>query len=581
MSVIFDNPAGAFALLGVPVVLGIHMLQARSRKTHASTLFLLDRLAPESRGGLRLERLRRSLPLALRLLAVLVLTWLLTMPRFVRPDSTLRVAVVLDSSLSMDASRERLLAELPGRLSRLAAFSAGTEYLVTESDTRRPVVYHGLDAAELRLALSRWRPALGTHDPAPALAQASLSVREAGVVVYVTDTPESRPGGAATLAYGRALDNCGFAGSTVEVTDAGVEWRALVRNYGKSPRTLSWSVRAGGTDSPASPLSLKAGETAPIGGVMPAGVDRLVVNLSPDTFAADDALPIMRPSPRRIRVCNALDGEDAKVVARVLAGIPAVEVVPAGSPCDLRYARLDAPDVAPGTPAVLFAAPGKAPRELSGAVLAESHPYTADAGWQGLVAPRGAGAVSPSSDAPLVWRGATPVVALRASVPGKPTLVVDFAPQDTNAAKLPAFVVLLRRHLESLREKLPVAYAVNTDTHRLLPVAHDAKSGPLSVRVGDGEPEALGALDAAVFRAPDRPAFFTVLQAGKPLVTGAAQFGDVREADFSACGESDTLTAREKALAHAASVPDPWRPLWLVALAALLLGAWYAQRERR
>ncbi len=581
MSVIFDNPAGAFALLGVPVVLGIHMLQARSRKTHASTLFLLDRLAPESRGGLRLERLRRSLPLALRLLAVLVLTWLLTMPRFVRPDSSLRVAVVLDSSLSMDAVRERVLAELPARLSRLAAFSAGTEYQVTESDTRRPVVYHGFDAAELRLALSRWRPSTGAHDPAPALAQASLSVRESGVVVYVTDTPESRPGGAATLAYGRALDNCGFAGSSVETTDAGVEWRALVRNYGKSPRTLEWRVRAGETDSPPRPISLRPGETAAIGGVIPAGVERVIVNLSPDAFTVDDALPIVRPSPRRIRVCNALDGEDAKLVARVLAGIPAVETVPAGEPCDLRYARLGAPDVAPGTPAVLFASGQSVTKELSGPVLAEGHPYTADTGWQGLLAPRCSGAIAASTDAPLVWRGATPLVALRATVPGKPTLVVDFAPQDTNAAKLPAFVVLLRRHLESLREKLPVAYAVNTDTHRLLPIAHDPKSGPLSVRVGDGESAPLGALDAAVFRAPDRPAFFTVLQGGKPLVTGAAQFGDVRESDFTGCGESDTLAAREKALAHAASVPDPWRPLWLVALAALLLGAWYAQRERR
>lgn len=580
MSVIFDNPAGAFALLGVPVVLGIHMLQARSRRTAVSTLFLLDRLAPESRGGLRWERLRRSLPLALRLLSVFLLSWILVQPRFVRPDSSQRVAVVLDSSLSMDASLGRIVAALPGRLARLTDFAARTEFLVTESDTRRPVVYHGDDLAGLRAAMARWRPASGEHDVAPSLVQASLSVRDAGVVVFVTDRPDENRAGAATLAYGRFLENCGFAGSGVERTDAGFEWRALVRNYGRSPRTLEWTVRAGDAVSPPTPLTLRAGETVSIGGRMPDSADRLLVRLGADEFGADDTLPLVRPEPGRIRVCNALDGEAAKIVARVLAGIPAVDTVPPGVRADLRYVRQAGVAVAPDTPAVIFPEALAKTKALSGAVLAESHPFTADVGWQGLHVDRVAGMCA-GTDTPLVWRGDVPVVALRTSVPGRPSLVVDFSPENTNAAKLPAFVVLLRRHLEALRAKLPVAYALNTDTHRLLPLVAEPKAGPLSLRVDDGSPVALGAAEAAVFRAPDRPAFFTVFQAGKALVTGAAQFGDVREADFSGCGEADTLVAREKALAHAASVPDPLRTLWLVLLAVLLLGTWYAQRERR
>ena len=59
--IFFANPAGLWALLALPVIVAIHCLQERARHRRVSTLFLLERVAPESVSGATFERLRNSL----------------------------------------------------------------------------------------------------------------------------------------------------------------------------------------------------------------------------------------------------------------------------------------------------------------------------------------------------------------------------------------------------------------------------------------------------------------------------------------------------------------------------------------
>lgn len=579
MAVIFDNPAGGFALLGVPALIAIHLLQSRSRRTPVSTLFLLDRLAPESRGGLRLQKLRRSLPLLLRCLAVIALAWVLSAPRFVRPESSQRIAVVLDASLSMDAALPRLRAALPARLARLTRYATRTEWLVTESDLLRPVVYHGDDLAALAGSLQSWRPMQGDHDVTPALVHAAATVRDAGVVVFVTDRPAAGRVGSAALAYGAPVENRGFVGASVEPGDRGPGWSALVRNHGRERAALSWTLTADGAPVSQRPLTLAPGETATLSGDFPPGVSRLLLTLPADGFTVDDTLPLVRPEPQRIRVANLLDGVDGKVVDRLLAGVPGVVRASDPSAADLRYARGPAGPVADPVPTVYLAAAEAKAVATKGVVLSEDHAFTADASWQGLVAPYAAGSIAADTDRTLVWRGSSPLVALRPGAVKGDSLLVDFSTASTNAGKIPAFVVLLRRHLESVRAKLAVPYAINTDTHRLLPSLSVPAGAVVTLRTDDAPPVPVSSRDAAVLRSPARPGFFEVAVGGVTRVTGAAQFGDAREADFSACAEADTLDGRERTLAHASSVPDPWRAYWLASLAALLLAAWWLQRD--
>ena len=165
----FANPAGFWALLGVPVILAIHFLQQRSRMAVISTLFLLETLAPESRGGRTWSRLRASRVLLLQLLAVLLATWVLTGPRWLRGESAQTVVVVLDSAVSMGAFRAEAVAAAGKKLAASESRAAHTEWVVMTSDPRQPPLYSGPDRTAAEAALSGWRPRLGTHDYAPAI----------------------------------------------------------------------------------------------------------------------------------------------------------------------------------------------------------------------------------------------------------------------------------------------------------------------------------------------------------------------------------------------------------------------------
>ena len=108
MDVSLANPAALWALLGLPAVLILHFLQSKNRTARVSTLFLLDYLQEDTRKGAILTRLRTGWQLWLQLLAVLLLTLLLVQPRVLKEESVQTVAVVVDSSSSMQAFEAEL-----------------------------------------------------------------------------------------------------------------------------------------------------------------------------------------------------------------------------------------------------------------------------------------------------------------------------------------------------------------------------------------------------------------------------------------------------------------------------------------
>jgi hypothetical protein len=187
VDLILSNPAGFWALAGIPVILAIHLFQRESRTVLISTLFLLKDISPESVEGRRLDRLRHSLLLWLQLLAVLILTWILVGPRWLREDSVQKVAVVVDSSSSMEAFRDRWKEVLERELGRLGRTAATTEWTLLESDPGAGTLYSGNELERLVAALDDWRPRLGAHDVSGALRTGQELVRNEGVLLFVTD----------------------------------------------------------------------------------------------------------------------------------------------------------------------------------------------------------------------------------------------------------------------------------------------------------------------------------------------------------------------------------------------------------
>src|SRR5471030_1948255 len=153
MMPIFANPAGLWALLGVPAILAIHFLQQRARMARTSTWFLIEKLAPDSARGRTWDRLRSSRTLWLQLLAVLVAAWLLAEPRWVRAESAQTVVLVLDASASMDAFRSEGIAAAEREMTLADGLATHTTWVVMTSDPRVPALYRGLEREAASAAL--------------------------------------------------------------------------------------------------------------------------------------------------------------------------------------------------------------------------------------------------------------------------------------------------------------------------------------------------------------------------------------------------------------------------------------------
>ena len=547
MDVSLANPLGLLALLGIPVILAIHLLQRESRRVVTTTLFLVERLSPVSAQGRRVESLRNSLPLWLQIAAVLVLALLFAQPRWLRPDSFQSIAMVLDSSVSMEAFRPALRAALERRLAELAGAAKRTEFTLTESDATRPTLYAGSDLTALLAALDRWQPRLGEHDPAAALAVARSLRPKNGVVVFATDHRATVPAGVDLLAVGSPLANVGFTGLRVDPDG----WSTLVVNPTATPQTREWWVEtAQGRSAPAR-LELAPGETRTLRGRFPA--DRLEVVLSADAFPLDDRLPIIRPRPKTLRI--AVPAE-SPFFQRLAASVPASEPVPDDPDVRLHIDDPLAPAPLPA-PAILFVRdPSPAEKFVSGEVIAEDHPLTRDLSWSGLQVRDTFTTSARAGDEVLVWAGPRPLIFLRRTEAG-PILALNFDVTQSNAARLPAVIVLLHRFLDSVREQKIAPEAGNVELAQPLVIAGEAE------------------------RAPERPGFFTVRRGEITLLEGAAHFADPREADFRAAATVDTLVGRAPELLRENVRGDFLTPWLLLALLALVLANWAASAPPR
>ncbi len=537
-TLLFTNPAGFWALLGIPAILLIHFLQRKSRRVTTSTLFLLDQLAPESAQGRRFERLRNSLHLWLQLLAVLLFTWLLAGPRWLRPNSVQSVVLVLDSSASMSAFEDEARKLLSEKSAALAQAAARTEWTVLESASARKTLYSGADRTAMLAALDLWHPDGTGHDPEPALRAALGLLRGKGAGVFVTDHAVAVPPGIAVLAVGSPIENVGFTGLRADRDG----WRVLIRNDGSQPVRRTWKID--GRDQGA--VDLVSGGMTELRGVFPPGVDRLVLSLDADRFALDDSLPMVRPQPKQIGIFRE-PGTAFDAFFQKFTGTIADR---SSEGRDLALVRYDPflPSVPDGNAIVVVEQPGKPGKLLTGGIVAENHPLVAGLNWQSLLVNETLGIPPRDSDDWLVSQGSRPLVLLRHNGTGR-TLLVNFDLRYSNAAQLPSFILMLNRFVESVRAELPGIEVLNAETGQDL--------------AGD-------------VRAPATPGFFEL-----PGVRGAASFADAREADFSGASSADGLGAVTAALRLQNSEQDFFTPLWTLVLLGVCAASWAAVRERR
>ena len=583
---LFSNPAGFWALLGVPAILAIHFLQQRAKVARTSTWFLIEKLAPDSARGRTWERLRTSRTLWLQLAAVLVGTWLLVAPRWVRAESAQTVALVLDAAAAMEAFRTEAIAAAEREMADAAGLAARTTWVVMTTNPRQPPLYRGMERTAASAALARWTPELGEHDRGPALRIAHGMAGGAGRTLLVTDTRAKVPAGQRAAGVGRVLENVGFAGAGVTREAGGYTWRALVKNHAGTPQRRTWHIESAGVKSAEQTLEIAAGALSEISARWPADAEEATVVLAGDAFASDDRLPLVRPAPKPLVV--RVDGDDAAAdfFRRLAREVDGVTLVSSGAPATLRLARLSADEVRAETHGGVFWPPAdqrsQAPL-MTEPVTAERDPLVAGLNWQGWFGTGAYGFAPAPGDSPLLWQGRWQIAFLRPVATGGRKLLLAFDWATSNAPRLPATVLLVRRFLEAERDAQHAPYAENFDCGAPVALAGVPLSGEFTVEFrpaagGAAERRAVALAERGEWRAPARGGFFAMRRGDEVLVRGAAQFADARQGDFRAAETFRVeLPGEQKSAMERNTRPDPWATWWLLALAGLVLGSWWTR----
>lgn len=604
MKLLLANPVGLWALLAIPAILLIHFLQERSRRVRVSTLFLLERVKPESVGGARFERLRNSVPLWMQLLAAALIAWMLAEPRWIREDSRQTVVVVLDSSVSMSAFKKETQALLEKKLRTWSHSAAHTEWHLLESDARKPTLYAGEDLPLLIQSFEKWEPLMGTHRPDDVLLTARGLVKENGIVIFLTDRKTEVPSDVALLSAGEDIGNVGFAGVEVNLADetgkaaTGMKWSVLVKNHGTEPVSRAWHMELPASPDitpPASSLQIAAGQTVALKGELPPDVERAVLVLEGDGFTADDRMPLQKPLPRMAVVEIHVGGAPGEALQKMLGASQHVTLRrPAGAAADAKLGAADLSVSELGTPTngnaihVVVGSGEEAALDPTWTV-AENHTLTRDLNWMGLLTPRPLELTLTENDEPLLWKGDHLLALLRheRTEDGRPfrRLLLGWDLAQSNAARHPAILVMLHRFVESVRETKSEAWADNFETGQAVEV-----SGPASRFNGATQPakasltlRTQGHEDMPFTgRVPERPGHFEVVEGQTSVLRGAAHFADTREADFREAAPVDTVEQRRWEAALKQTEADPWMPLWMLILTGCLVTAWtWGQRGAR
>ena len=574
------NPYGLFALLGIPAVLAIHFLQRKAIELPVSTLFLLERTQRDAASGRRLERIIPSIPLWMQLLAVLLLAWFLAEPRFQKSGSVQRIAVVLDSSASMGVFKKEAIARLAAELPGFQGPASTVELTVIESAPSRPRLYAGSSVDELKAVLEKWQPLDGLTDPTQALRLARSLVSREGTVIYLTDTPAtSLPFEARLIAVGDIVENVGFTGVTFATEEGTLVWRALVRNYSRSAVDRTWSIQTatGGTEP--RPLHLDANALVTLQAAFPAAEKNVRLVLSPDRFTLDDTLPLVAPQPKTLALFTATSPAFADLTTKLLRALDAAVPTQDAATADLSITSYDPldPVLPPGNSIVFVEDSTRSGAYLKGGILAEPHPLLDGLNWQSLLVRETLQLDRLPSDTVILWQEKRPLIFLRDppasdKQPASRQLCFNFDLRLSNAGNQPAFIVLLHRFAESIRDAKVAPTSANLETGQPITITA-APNIPLQITATDLTGKPLPAPESTS-HAPITPCFLTIRQQDTQLLDAAVHFADTREADFSTCGKSDPTTNANQSTLERHTKPDPLWRVWILLLVAALLVSW-------
>lgn len=576
MNLYFANPLGWLSLLAVLPLVYLHFFRRQTRRAVVNTLFLVDKSSVNREAGNVRERWRQSASFWLQALALLLLSWLLSQPRWANSESVGKVAFVLDSSASMSAFRNEAIAEIKAAGELVEKRLSSGDYVLLETGNNAVALYRGRSLADLLDSLAAWQPRLGTHSVSERILDARNIVGANGFVIFVSDRENSEVSSDSYRVYvGSPLANVGVAGSRAFRRGEAFHWRAIVRNYGTELAKRDWWLEFEGGRSPSKSIELEAGQSLVLEGLFPEGENSVAVALSEDAFVLDDYAPVLVERPKVLSLGFSAADDNAKLFERLGKSVENCRLVGGEQSVDARLKTLSGLSALAGSgPGIYFlqseaVTNGKIDTSV---VVPSNHPWNASLSWDGLYIKGSGVARSEAGDHVLLWKGSDPLVLLKDQ-----NLIFNFDIRNSNLDRLPAFVLLVNRFLDDLRARKPSVQALNVDTGQTLEIAYPRSGGSVELIESRGLSTVAKTISPGTLAtAPRDPCFFRVEQEGVSLLLGAARFSDVRESDFEDALANTELGAFDESLVEEYYDDDFYSPVWLICLGATLLAGWFA-----
>ena len=615
----FANPWGLLALLTVPAIVLIHMYHRRFPPLVVAGSHLWTSPTRQNLAGRKRNKLPITKSLLLELLAALLLSLVLSQPRWGGLNQTVHLVAVLDNSASMLARppdpgassfRDAAVAEL-GR--RAESLPRGSLITLIQSGNR-PTMLAGPAVAwdEARAKLDDWQPAAPRHSFGPAWDLGLQLVEKNGELLFITDhlpkprQPSQMPAEAKDVnpalptesnptiadapdrmeivSVGRRLDNIAINAARWTFDSTTGRGKVFVRVQSQSRRPAEIEVRGRRNDQVVFSRSVTLPEqgASAFEAEVPGGLGQLTIEIiaADDALALDNQVELIEPNVRTVTYSIALPaGEAARMLRKVLDVLPDVQ------PGDARSAQLvfaPAGVLPESNPRQWWAGIGplsrveddlKEAKDLAGPYLLDKrHPLLEGVVLGGVVW----GGVQPLS------LGVTPLITsgksiLLSRLNGTRTVGylfnIDF--ERSNLGESPDWPILLTNLIELRRDSLPGLqrwnYRLGEDVRlRLFEGDVDpdgSTSGELTLSHG-GKSKPVARLPQIEIAAPDEPGVYELKAADALIGRFAVNFFDSEESDLR--NLTPGRHQPESATAPSAlAIDNPYS--WLILLGLLLI----------
>ena len=439
-------PLALIALATVPALAAIYILRNRFRRRQVSSLVLWRFHIQSKSGGAKVHRLQLPLLFFLELLALVLLVAAATGPQWKLPQSARPLIVILDDSFSMRAVHDGVSAQTRAHDFLESLFrhqpppSARLILAGTELRSLGPAAKNWREVNELLAQWKCWSPN-SAIDPAITLA-AELDKQQGNILVLTDHKPAEEKISSQRLewhAFGSPLDNFAIVNATRTVF--GDQDRCLleVANFSGGAHSTKLLVQVGSNAPQGSLVSLGAHERQRLVFNLPSSAPSLRAALDADSLLEDNAIQLLPPIRKHVRVQVALADENASALVNRTLDSTGLRAAISENP-ELVIHETDA--VASGNSWSLRWSGSGATNAYTGPFIVDnSHPLATGIALAGIIWAAVPATNSPG-DVPVILAGNTPLLSTHEDAIGRRQLTLNFNPDFSTLQNTPDWPIL-------------------------------------------------------------------------------------------------------------------------------------------